>query len=324
MQPTNAGRRAWQGASWILGLLSLAALAGVVAHRGDLERFVRLLHDLAPGWLVFGLVLQAGTYACVALAWDLGLRRSGIRRPVGDLLALALGKLFVDQSVPIGGVGGTAFVIASLHRHGVPRGACLGTMVLNLLGQYLAYLVAAGGVIGSLWLAHQVCGWMLGITGVFVLVCIAAPLVMFLMLRLGHRLPRRLLHLPGMAALARTLADVPPGLLSRRDLPAIAALNLALIALDAATLWAMLHALGLDTPFRDALPGYLLALMVMTVAPIPMGLGAFEATGVAALTSQGVPIEGALAATLLLRGYTTWLPMLPGWLVTHRALRRGD
>ncbi|MEI7037220.1 lysylphosphatidylglycerol synthase transmembrane domain-containing protein [Fulvimonas yonginensis] len=322
MQSSPRRTQAWQGASWLLGLISLAALAGVVARRGDIERFARLLHALAPGWLVLGLVLQAGTYACVALAWDLGLRQNGIHRPVRELLALALGKLFVDQSVPVGGVGGTAFVVATLHRHGVPHGACLGTLVLNLLGQYLAYLVAAGGVTGSLWLAHQAHAWMLGITGAFVLVCVAAPLVMVLVLRLGRRLPRSLLRLPGMAPLARTLADVPAGMLRKRRLPAIAALNLALIALDAATLWAMLHALGLPAPFRHALPGYLLALMVTTVAPIPMGLGAFEATGVAALTSQGVPIEGALAATLLLRGYTTWLPMLPGWLVAHRALRR--
>lgn len=322
MESSPQRAHAWQGASWLLGLLSLAALAGVVAHRGDLQHFVGLLRDVAPGWLVFGLLLQAGTYACVALAWDRGLRQGDIHRPVRELLALALGKLFVDQSVPVGGIGGTAFVVAALHRHGVSRGACLGTLVLNLMGQYLAYLLAAAGVIGSLWLAHQTRAWMIGITGVFVLVSIGAPVVMLLILRLGHRLPRKVLRLPGLATLARTLADVPPDMLRKRRLPSMAALNLILIALDATTLWAMLHAVGLDTPFRQALPGYLLALMVTTVAPIPMGLGAFEATGVAALTSQGVPIEGALAATLLLRGYTTWLPMLPGWLVAHRALRR--
>jgi hypothetical protein len=33
------------------------------------------------------------------------------------------------------------------------------------------------------------------------------------------------------------------------------------------------------------------------------------------LSLLGVAIEGALAATLLLRGLTFWLPMLPGlWL----------
>jgi uncharacterized membrane protein YbhN (UPF0104 family) len=42
---------------------------------------------------------------------------------------------------------------------------------------------------------------------------------------------------------------------------------------------------------------------------------------VAALTLQGVSIEAALTATLLLRGFTTWLPMLPGLLLARRVLR---
>jgi hypothetical protein len=34
----------------------------------------------------------------------------------------------------------------------------------------------------------------------------------------------------------------------------------------------------------------------------------------------GSPLEAALAATLLLRGFTMWLPMLPGlWLVRREA-----
>jgi uncharacterized membrane protein YbhN (UPF0104 family) len=37
---------------------------------------------------------------------------------------------------------------------------------------------------------------------------------------------------------------------------------------------------------------------------------------VAVLHLTGVSVEAALAATLLLRGFTFWLPMLPGmWLV---------
>jgi hypothetical protein len=35
----------------------------------------------------------------------------------------------------------------------------------------------------------------------------------------------------------------------------------------------------------------------------------------------GVPIEAALAATLLLRGFTVWLPMLPGVWLARRGLR---
>ncbi|MCE8002886.1 hypothetical protein [Billgrantia ethanolica] len=39
------------------------------------------------------------------------------------------------------------------------------------------------------------------------------------------------------------------------------------------------------------------------------------------LTLLGVPLEAALTATLLLRGMTLWLPMLPGLWFARRALR---
>lgn len=56
--------------------------------------------------------------------------------------------------------------------------------------------------------------------------------------------------------------------------------------------------------------------MVATIAPIPLGLDSFEATCVGMLGVIEVPIETALTATLLLRGFTLWLPMLASmWLV---------
>ena len=62
--------------------------------------------------------------------------------------------------------------------------------------------------------------------------------------------------------------------------------------------------------------------MAATLGPIPLGLGTFEAACVGMLSLLGVAIETALAATLLLRGLTFWLPMVPGlWLAKRRSLR---
>jgi hypothetical protein len=38
---------------------------------------------------------------------------------------------------------------------------------------------------------------------------------------------------------------------------------------------------------------------------------------------HGVTIEAALAATLLARGFTFWLPMAPGLAIARREMRRG-
>lgn len=93
--------------------------------------------------------------------------------------------------------------------------------------------------------------------------------------------------------------------------PWIIALSVV-FALDAATLWVMLHVVGFEVSFRTAFPSFVLASMVATIGPIPLGLGTFEVTCVSMLGVLGVPVEAALTATLLLRGFTLWVPMLPG------------
>ena len=53
---------------------------------------------------------------------------------------------------------------------------------------------------------------------------------------------------------------------------------------------------------------------------VPGGLGTFEAASVVTLRMVGVDIAVALAATLLFRGLSFWLPMLPGYWFSLRAI----
>ncbi|MDN7151711.1 lysylphosphatidylglycerol synthase domain-containing protein [Paraburkholderia sp. WS6] len=55
---------------------------------------------------------------------------------------------------------------------------------------------------------------------------------------------------------------------------------------------------------------------------MPVGLGTFEAASVAMLSLLGVSVEAARAGTLLLRGLTFWLPMLPGIWLARREISR--
>lgn len=63
-----------------------------------------------------------------------------------------------------------------------------------------------------------------------------------------------------------------------------------------------------------------MASLVPTLLVMPGGIGTFEGTAVAMLHVFGVPLETGLAATLLLRGFTFWLPMLPGLWLAHREM----
>jgi hypothetical protein len=52
----------------------------------------------------------------------------------------------------------------------------------------------------------------------------------------------------------------------------------------------------------------------------PRGLGTFEATQVLMLRMVGIDLAVALSATLLFRGLSFWLPMLPGHWFSRRAV----
>ena len=78
--------------------------------------------------------------------------------------------------------------------------------------------------------------------------------------------------------------------------------------------------MGSPVDLSAAFASFVIASVVATLAWIPGGLGTFEGTCVAMLHLHGVPIEAALAATLLLRGFTFWLPMLPGFALARREL----
>jgi uncharacterized membrane protein YbhN (UPF0104 family) len=89
----------------------------------------------------------------------------------------------------------------------------------------------------------------------------------------------------------------------------------------------MLATVGCAAPIAGVFAAFILASAAELVGPVPGGLGAFEGGCIIGLRAFGVPIEAALVATVLLRGFTFWLPMIPGffiarWAVTP-AIRRG-
>jgi uncharacterized membrane protein YbhN (UPF0104 family) len=92
--------------------------------------------------------------------------------------------------------------------------------------------------------------------------------------------------------------------------------------IDALTMQLCLWALGVEAPFTAAFVPLMMASIVVTLGPIPLGLGSFEAVSIGMLRLMGVPFEAALSATLLLRGFTLWLPLVAGLFLTRRELNR--
>gem|GEM_PF-1410004 len=308
---------------WFFGLLLLAGLVLVVSHIGELEYFVHLIRRVEPAWLILALLLQFATYLSVAAVWYLALRSAGARHSLLPLIPLGVAKLFSDQAMPSGGMRGTAFFVAALSRRGIPNHQCMAALLLSLVAYYGAYLLAALTTALLLYFYHALHAWIVFAVSVFSLVAVGIPAGALWLRSLGKKiLPGFFLRIPGLSNLMEAIANAPRELLDNRKLMlATIFLYGSVFVLDSATLWVMLEAVGTHVAFWTVFPSFVLASMVATIGPIPLGLGTFEVTCVSMLGAMGVAIEAALTATLLLRGFTLWLPMLPGMWLTRRALR---
>ena len=132
-------------------------------------------------------------------------------------------------------------------------------------------------------------------------------------------MPHWLERWPGARDVAGALRGAPAGsLFAPRLLLETVLLQLGIFVLDALTLGATLRAVATPIAFSLVFASFVVASVVSTLAWVPGGLGTFEGSAVALLHLQGVSIESALAATLLLRGFSFWLPMLPGFALARR------
>jgi glycosyltransferase 2 family protein len=308
---------------WFLGLLLLSSLVLLVTHLGELEHFAQLVRQAEPAWLFLAVLLQAATYISVAAVWRLALKREGQAHSLRSLIPLGVAKLFSDQVMPSGGMSGTAFFIAALDRRGVPAHLCMAALLLSMVSFYVAYLVVAYASVLLLWSMHALHLWMIAIVAVLSVVAVGIPVGALWLRNLGSkRLPTVLRKIPKLNKLMHDIATAPRELLRSPDLVTFTTLlHMSVFLLDSATLWVMLQVVGVNASFWVVFPSFVLASIVAALGPIPLGLGTFEVTCVSVLGTLGVPIEAALTATLLLRGFTMWLPMLPGMWIARRALR---
>lgn len=164
---------------------------------------------------------------------------------------------------------------------------------------------------------------MAGLVTLFLAIAIAIPgLALWLRHRGSQPLPSRIERIGLISSLLNTVAQAPGNLMRDRSLLAhVTACNALIFLADAGTLFASLHALGQDVSLGTAFIALFMASIVVTLGPIPLGHGSFEATSTATLHLLGVPLDAAFAGTMLLRLLTLWLPLLPDLILMRGALK---
>jgi Mg2+-importing ATPase len=304
--------------SWFFGLGAMAAVVMFATHHSQEKAFAQLVLHARPAWLLIALLLQAGTYMTDASIWQCVLGRANISKPLRSYVGLGLAKLFMDQAIPSVGLSGTLLVIRALDRRGVPRGASMAAVVIDLVSYYAAYVLALCIALVIVWVHGDLTPLMAVPAGIFAPLAAAVPLTLLWVSR-GRTLPGWLERLPLIRPALQALGEATPAI--AHDVSLIArcmGLQLVIIAFDAGTLWIMLRALGLLVHPAPVFASFMLSTLARTLGVVPGGLGVFEAVSVATLKLIGVPVAAGLSATLLFRFFTFWLPMAPGLILARR------
>jgi uncharacterized membrane protein YbhN (UPF0104 family) len=194
---------------------------------------------------------------------------------------------------------------------------------VSIVSYYAAYALLVIVMMVALWVHHAATAIVVGPITAFLLVALAIPSLWLWLWRRGERrLPKWLERIRPLARLVGIIGEAPGPLLhNRRLLAQVAFWNGVVFICDALTLAACVRALGGPLIPATSFIAFMSASIAVTLAPLPMGLGSFEATSTAMLAFLGLPAALALAATLLLRILTLWLPLLPGLWITARARR---
>ena len=266
-------------------------------------------------WAAAALALSAITYVGAALALDGSVPE---RLPLGPNFGVQMATSFVGVAAPGGGLALTA---RFLQKRGVDTATAVAAVGVDTIAGVIVHLTLTGlfiALAGSSGLqTFDLPSW--GTVGL-----IAAGVALVAAVGVAVPWSRSLLTTRVLPATKRSLANV--GEIARQPSKMIELFGgCVVITLGYILALAVsVSAFGPGPAFTSVALVYLVGSMVSSVAPTPGGIGAVEATLIAGLTSAGMASTTAVAAVILFRLATFWIPLLPGWGALVALQRSGD
>ena len=266
-------------------------------------------------WAAAALALSAVTYVGAAVALDGSLPD---RLPLGPNIGVQVATSFVGVAAPGGGLALTA---RFLQKRGVDTATAVGAVGVDTIAGVIVHFTLTGlfiALAGSSGLktfdlpSMVTIGLIAGGVAVVAAIGVAVPW------------SRSLLTTRVLPATKRSLANV--GEIARQPGKMIELFGGCVIITMGyiLALAVSVSAFDVGPAFTSVALVYLIGAMVSSVAPTPGGIGAVEATLIAGLTSAGMPSTTAVAAVILFRLATFWIPLLPGWGALLALQRSGD
>jgi uncharacterized protein (TIRG00374 family) len=337
--PAPIDRAWWHYGIAALGLIAVLFLALRFARP---EELWQLLTHANRWWLAGAVVFKLLTPFGTAAVYQRALRLLGYRVPLRSLWLTAQVAIFVNVAAPLGPITMSAFLLYAFRRRGISEGGTTLAAALDGLTYELAFVGMVACGLGYLFNQGELTIGQIREVALLALALVLGSVYLWGLQRDRADLTRKLIRVQGWLArklrqrwsetrLLGFIDDLYHGKALLLEHPSefmrLVVYQIGALLLDVLTLDCAIHALGSAPHVSGVLLGYVLATFFASVAPLPGGGGAYEATLVLTLSRLGVPLEAAIGATLIYRVLTFWLPMLLSAATYQRLLgsvRRSD
>jgi Mg2+-importing ATPase len=310
--------------AWVLGAAVLAAVVVAALHLSEEREFARLVEQAQPGWLLVALVLQAATYLAQAEVIRGAPHATRVALPRGWLYQLSLTKLFLDQALPSAGLSSTVVIVKALEQRGLPRASAAACAMINIATYHAAYVVTLLVALAMTSTLRETNLILVSMSALFIGFALALAIGIVALAGRRAKAGSWLTRLPVIKGVVGFLQDADATLVrNRRVFGAATAWQVAIFLLDAATVWVCIRSLGATAPADAVFASFMISSLVRTMGVVPGGLGTYEAASVLTLRLVGISVSVGLSATLIFRGLSFWIPMLPGLWFSRRIIRPG-
>jgi hypothetical protein len=321
----------------LFGIAVLAlALAALLNKRHDLTSASHIIARLDWRWMVLAVGAEAASMVVFARLQRWLLRAGGVRMGFRSMIEITLAGNAMGTTLPGGAAWSATWAFGQLRRRGADR--VLSGWVILVAGALAAFalfvIVAVGSfVAGSKGPVADLRPLAAVLAAIPVAVAIGALLLArlpALRTRVRHQWETAARH-PRVKSAEDALGHFWARVLTVRPTPLgwLGAFSLALAnwVWDAVALAACILALGGGVPWRGVLVAYALTQIAASFPITPGGLGVVEGSLAALLVAYGMPLDRAVAATLLYRLVSFWALVPIGWTVwsaIELSQRRGN
>jgi uncharacterized membrane protein YbhN (UPF0104 family) len=298
----------------VVAAVLLTALPGAY---GAIRDGIGRIPEAAPAWIALALGLEALSFLGHIILFRAVFVDGDARVGYGASYEITMAGHAATRLFGAAGAGGVALQVWALRRAGLSGRSVAARMVAFLVLLYSFYAVTVAFVGVGLWSGVLPGGG----SPVLTLLPGAAAVAIIGGALLSSRLATRL-HLTGRGArVAHTISDGVDGafdIVRARDLRLLG--GVAWWAFDIAVLWAAFHAFGASPPIFVITLGYFLGLIGNAI-PFLGSLGGVDGGMIGALVALGVAAPVTIAAVVVYRLISCWVPTIPG-LAAYLQLRR--